>query len=62
MMPFYIRTILVIANDMKYFNILSIMLLDVMFLNLLLSIADWTTRLETTQIAGFSNFSKQTNI
>ena len=61
MMPFYIRTILVIANDVKYFNNLSIMLLDVMSFNFLLSIADWTTRLGTTQITGFSNFAKQTN-
>ena len=57
-MPFYFRTILVIANDVKYFNNLSIMLLC---LNFLLSSADWTTLLGTTQIAGFSNFAKQTN-
>ena len=50
MMPFYIRTILVIANDVKYFNNLLIMLLDVMSFNFLLSVADWTTRLGTTQI------------
>ena len=62
MMPFYIRTILAIANDVKYFNNLSIMLLNIMCFNFLLSIADWTTRLGTTQIVGFSNFAKQTNI
>ena len=37
-MPFYIKTIFVITNDVKYFN-LSIMLLDIMPFNFLLSIA-----------------------
>ena len=60
-MPFYFRTILVIANDVKYFNNLSIMPLDVMSFGFLLSIADWTTRLGATRIVGFCNFAKHTN-
>ena len=53
MMPFYIRTILAIANDVKYFNNCSIIVLDIMSFNFLLSIADWTTRHGTTQIVWF---------